>query len=146
MDAERTDLDRMLEPLRSGVIDIAGGIEPLAHDHGGDDSLSVRTAEHAGHSIRVETRYRVFIDGVLFPDPIHVNDDGTVHYHGLPQYSLPSALELCKLIAAHIPEGGLPPPIGGGTAPHPPDHGAHDHGGHDHGGHDHGGHDHGGQP
>ena len=131
MDPERAELTELLQPLLSNA-DIAGGIPPSELDHGAPgESRSVRSAEYAGRMIRVETTYRIYFDDQLFPDPIHVNDDGSVHYHGLPQYSVPSAVELCKLIVDHLSEGPPPPLIGEGDGP--PD--GHDHGDHDHGDH-----------
>ncbi len=121
---ERPRLEELLEPFRRGVCDLAGGVpaDPAGH-HGG--SVSVRTAAHEGHAIRIESSYRVFIDGEEFPDPIHVSDDGRVHYHGLPQYSLPSAVELLKVIVERL-STEAPPPIGdhraGPDAGHDPGH------------------------
>ena len=105
--------------------DATGGIPPVGHAR-----ASIRRFEHRGHPVEIETSYRITIDGVEFPDPIHVSDNGTVHYHGFPQYSDPSAVDLLKLIIDRAPEGDPPPLIGG----QPPD----NHDGHNHGGHPHG--------
>jgi hypothetical protein len=147
MAAERVDLSELLAPLVAEGHDISGGIAPQPHHHGGTpgESVSVRVVEHGGHRIRIETTYRVFIDDQLFPDEIHVSNDGTVHYHGLPQYSVPSAVELGKLIVDRMSVGEVPPLVGedgrGGQGghDHEPD-GGEDHDDHDHG---HGGHGHG---
>jgi hypothetical protein len=82
--------DELLEKLRGGY-DLTEGIPPAEHDHS-----SVRRVEHAGHRLEIYPHYRILIDGQEFPDPIHVADDGTVHYHGIPQYSAPSAVDLVK--------------------------------------------------
>ena len=136
MEPDPAGLDDLLERLRAGTLDVVGDIEP--HDHGEPgESLSVRVAHAAGHEIRIETRYRIFIDDQPFPDPIHVTDDGSVHYHGLPQYALPSAVALLKLIVERMTEAEPPPPIGepagpdGGHGGHGVDH-DHDHDGPDH--------------
>ena len=114
--------DELLEKLRGGY-DLTEGIPPAAHDHS-----SVRRVEHAGHRLEIYTHYRILIDGQEFPDPIHVADDGTVHYHGIPQYSAPSAVDLVKVIAERLDEGQPPPLIGEPQAQH--DHQNHDpHGG-----------------
>jgi hypothetical protein len=125
MAPERADLADHLRALLSDGYDISAGIPPQPHHAGTPgESLSVRTVQHGGHTIRIETRYRVFIDEHLFPDPIHVGNDGTVHYHGLPQYSVPSAVELGKLIVDRMASAEAPPPIGGDQ----PHHGhSHDH-------------------
>ena len=104
--------------------DVTGGI-PAVHD----GHVSVRRFEHGGHDVEIETTYRIVIDGVEFPDPIHVGNDGAVHYHGFPQYSAASAVDIVKLIIDRSIEGDPPPIIGG---PGPDDgHGGHG-GGHDH--------------
>lgn len=118
MEPDRPGLDELLAPLRdpryrldpSGA-DSAG----IGSAHGHHPPVSVRRTEHAGHEIQIETTYRVFIDGQEFPDPISVTDDGRVHYHGLPQYSMSSALELLKVIVDNLAEEELPPPVGGGA-------------------------------
>ena len=139
MDSEQADLDGLVAPLLSGAA-VGGDIAPVGHDHGEPGvSVSVRTAAYAGHTIRIETQYRIFIDDQLFPDPIHVGDDGNVHYHGLPQYSVASAVDLCKRIVDRLQPGDLPPPLddgddGQGGHGHDGGHGGHDHqheGGHD---------------
>jgi hypothetical protein len=109
--------DELLEKLR-GSYDISEGIPPAAHEHS-----SVRRVEHAGHRLEIYTHYRILIDGQEFPDPIHVADDGTVHYHGIPQYSAPSAVDLVKAIAERLEEGEPPPLIGEPR----PDQGHHNH-------------------
>ena len=116
--------DELLEKLRGGY-DLTEGIPPTAHDH-----ASVRRVEHAGHRLEIHTHYRILIDGEEFPDPIHVADDGTVHYHGIPQYSAPSAVDLVKVMAERLEEGEPPPLIGEPQRDH--DHDDHDHhgGGH----------------
>jgi hypothetical protein len=114
--------DELVEKLRRGY-DLTEGIPPTAHDRS-----SVRRVEHAGHRLEIHTHYRILIDGQEFPDPIHVADDGTVHYHGIPQYSAPSAVDLVKVIAERLDEGEPPPLIG---EPQP----RHDH--HDHHGQGH---------
>jgi hypothetical protein len=59
-----------------------------------------------------------------------VADDGTVHYHGIPQYSAASAVDLVKVIAERLVEGEPPPLIGEPQPDH--DHDNDDHHGEDH--------------
>jgi hypothetical protein len=118
--ADHPSEHELLRKLHGGY-DLTEGIPPAAHDH-----ASVRRVEHAGHRLEIHTRYRILIDGQEFPDPIHVADDGTVHYHGIPQYSAPSAVDLVKVIAERLDEGELPPLIG----EPPPAHDNHNHGRH----------------
>lgn len=105
--------------------------EGLATDTGAGGS--VRRFAHNGRTVEIETHYRITIDGVEFPDHIHVADNGTVHYHGLPQYSTPSAIDLVRRIVDRLSDTPPPPPIGpagegGGNEGHR--HGDHGHGGH----------------
>lgn len=105
------DINEAIAPMRAGQYDVTGGLAPMAHDH---QSVSVRTAEHNGHTIQIETTYRILIDGEEFPDPIHVQDDGTVHYHGLPQYSTASAVDLLKIVVDKMADDSEVPPLIGG--------------------------------
>lgn len=67
--------------------------------HGGDGS--VRRVEYRGHVIEIVTHYQVTIDGEPWTQMIHVQKDGTVMYHGLPQYIVPSAVELIQGVVDH---------------------------------------------
>lgn len=75
--------------------------------HGGHRWGSVRIAHHRGHEIRIETMYRVTVDGKDLEGALEVLDDGSVHCHGLPQYAVPSAIEMVKLVIDHL---GVEPP------------------------------------
>lgn len=103
-------INHAIAAMRAGEYDVTGGLAPTDHD---DHSVSVRSAEHNGHTIRIETTYRILIDDEVFPDPIHVQDDGSVHYHGLPQYSTASAVDLLKVVVDNMSDADLPPLIGG---------------------------------
>ncbi len=68
--------------------------------HDGEDGLSrsVRSFEHGGHQVRIETTYRITIDGQPLPGHLEVLPDGTVHYHRFPQYAPHSAVEVVKAV------------------------------------------------
>ena len=72
---------------------------PEQHHHA-ETFTSIRTAQHLGKEVRVETTYRMTIDGKPVTSHIGVNDDGSVHTHGLPNYSFASALELGKRLVS----------------------------------------------
>ena len=99
MDEHRQTADELAATfLESGT-----GGPPLAaaHEHpGGEDGLSrsVRTFEHGGHQVRIETTYRITIDGQPLPGHMEVLPDGTVHYHRFPQYAPHSAVEVVKAV------------------------------------------------
>ena len=96
--AER--LERLIESFASAGY-AADGIE---HDHGGDDGHgghdqpSVRAFEHRGHRVEIVTRYEITVDGERWDQHIDVLDDGNVTYHGLPQYVVPSAVDMVRAV------------------------------------------------
>lgn len=72
-----------------------------AHDHGHPHEAgpSVREFEYRGHSVRIVTTYEVTIDGEPWTGPMQVLPDGNVVSHYLPQYLVPSAVDLvCAVI------------------------------------------------
>jgi hypothetical protein len=74
------------------------GDQPHTHDHGhghGTDG-SVRRFEYRGHEVEIVTHYEVTIDGERWEGQMVVRVDGTVTYHGLPQYAVPSAVDLVR--------------------------------------------------
>ncbi len=78
---------------------LAGHHEGHDHPHGEDGlSRSVRTFEHGGHQVRIETTYRITIDGEPLPGHVEVLPDGNVHYHRFPQYAPHSAVEVVKAV------------------------------------------------
>ena len=77
-----------------------------AHEH-----ASVRTAVHNGHTIEIRTSYDVRIDGEPLEAHMGVSDDGNVHYHGLPNYSEASAIDLMRRVIDAFPDDY--PPRGG---------------------------------
>ena len=72
-----------------------------AHAHG---HPSVRTAEHNGHTIEIRTTYDVRIDGEPMEAHLGVGNDGNVHYHGLPNYSEASAIDLMRRVIDAFPD------------------------------------------
>jgi hypothetical protein len=65
---------------------------------------SVRTAEHNGHLIEIRTTYDVRIDGEPMEAHLGVGNDGNVHYHGLPNYSEASAIDLMRRVVDAFPD------------------------------------------
>ena len=75
------------------------GYIPGSVHHGREETFaSTRTALHRGHRIEIVTTYRIEIDDEPLTLHTMVMDDGTVHCHGLPNYSFPSAIDLAKSI------------------------------------------------
>lgn len=76
-----------------------GGDPPTdgsGHGAHGEHQAGVRAFEYRGHTVRIRTRYEIHIDDEIWNQDVLVDDDGTVHYHGLPQYSVASAVDLLK--------------------------------------------------
>ncbi len=69
--------------------------------HGG--ATSKRTTEHRGHTIVIETTYKVTIDGKELGMPFDVDDDGIVSCHIVPTYGSPSALDVGRRIVDAYP-------------------------------------------
>jgi hypothetical protein len=68
------------------------------HDHGHDGGDDVRRFEYRGHAVEIATHYEVTIDGEPWKGHLAARPDGTVTYHGLPQYAVPSAVELIQAV------------------------------------------------
>lgn len=119
-----------------GNLYLPSGFSPDGGHHGHKESFtSIRTAVHRGKKIKIRTTYRIEIDGEPLTLHTMVLDDGTVHCHGLPNYSFPSAIDLARSI---IDAARLAPMVLDELGSGHDNNGGHD----DHGGHDtHGGHD-----
>jgi hypothetical protein len=78
--------------------------EPAAtHGHG----EGIRRFTHLGHEVEIVTRYEVTIDGQPWDQHLEVLPDGSVTYHGLPQYAVPSAVDLIRTVIEYgyeVPE------------------------------------------
>jgi hypothetical protein len=95
-----------------------------AHRHADPDgtSTSVRQLEYRGHDVRIETTYRITIDGQPLLGHVEVLPNGAVHYHPFPQYAPSSAVEVVKAaidtfwdkppVPDELEEGHEPPPHG----------------------------------
>ncbi|WP_300071379.1 hypothetical protein [uncultured Ruegeria sp.] len=82
-----------------GTLHLPTGYAQDTGHHGHQKSFtSTRTALHRGQKIKIRTTYRIEIDGEPLTLHTMVLDDGTVHCHGLPNYSFPSAIDLARSI------------------------------------------------
>lgn len=71
-----------------------GGAVHGRDGHDGD----IRSFVYRGHEVQIATHYEVMIDGERWDGNLAVRQDGTVTYHGLPQYALPSAVKLIEAV------------------------------------------------
>src|SRR5581483_7423088 len=94
------------------------------HDHASHDQMmeSVREATYGAHHIMVRTTYQIEVDGKPVQGHILLSNDGSVQYHGLPNYSFASAVDLVKQLIDAYPDD-FPAPARGrrrrGAAPEP---------------------------
>ena len=65
---------------------------------------SVRTERHRGHEVKITATYDIRIDGRRLGGHLEVGNDGHVHYHGLPNYSWGSMVDMCKQLINSFPE------------------------------------------
>ena len=89
-------LQKTLEPLKGGRIKLPDGCVFPDHDQHPGSTTTTRTAMYRGKKIEVETTYRILIDGEPLRAHVSVLEDGRVHYHGLPNYSFGSAIDLAR--------------------------------------------------
>jgi hypothetical protein len=111
-------------------------VQPHLHDHGPADgtSTSVREFEHRDHHARIETTYRISIDGEPLTGHVEVLPSGRVHYHPFPQYAPESAVDVVKAVIDTIWEKPpVPDDLASPAGPEPPPGESHGHHG-DHGG------------
>ncbi len=117
----REELARAATPdaIAASMARRAATPEPAADPHAEHDPQeSVREATYRGHRIVVRTSYRIEVDGVPLTGHLAVTNDGRVHYHGLPNYSFASAIDLVKQAIDAFPDDFPPPGEGGHAHPH----------------------------
>ena len=64
----------------------------------------LRTETHKGHDIRIETTYKITVDGKVVSGHLDVTNSGHVHYHPLPNHSASSAIEMVRTIIDSFPD------------------------------------------
>ncbi len=93
-------------------------------DHHADDTTSVREVTYKGRRIRIETTYRITVDGEPVTGHVMVSNDGSVHYHAIPNQQFESAVDMVKRVI------DLTPPDDSSSEPRPDQH--HGHQNHNH--------------
>ena len=120
--ADTYDLGSAVDPHRLAAR--AKGNFPTTPEAGHDHAVSVRRVEYQGHAIRIETTYRITIDGEPVGGHILVGNDGRVHYHSIPNQEFASAVDMVKRVIDLTPPGSVDPGLD--LAGHGHDH-DHDH-------------------
>ena len=70
------------------------------HEH----EASIREDHYKGHRITIRTTYEIEIDGRPFHGTLDVSNAGNVQYHGLPNVSANSAIELMRSVIDTFPD------------------------------------------
>ena len=102
------DIEKAATPL-----EIAAALEQnktilrlLRHQH--PQEPSVREEVYRGYQIRVVTTYEIFIDDQPVTGHLNLGNDGTVHYHAIPNEKFPSMIGMVRrIIDASIDLGTL---------------------------------------
>jgi len=106
-------LDDLTKAFRDGTIQVPEGYRPEGRHEHADSATSIRRTVHCGKEIEVHTTYKILVDGEPIREHVVALEDGTVHYHGLPNYSFLSAVELARRIVDRslipMPEDELNP-------------------------------------
>jgi hypothetical protein len=75
----------------------------MAMHHEGGQEI-VRQDDYKGHHIVVRTVYHITIDGQEVTGHIMLTNDGQVQYHGLPNRSFDSTVQLARTLIDNFPE------------------------------------------
>ena len=91
--AAATTPDQLAAALRQNQAELA----VLRRTHEGP-RRSVREATYRGHRIRVVTTYEISIDDRPVSGHLVLDNDGSVHYHAIPNQQFPSMIEMVERI------------------------------------------------
>jgi hypothetical protein len=74
----------------------------MMHHEGGQEI--VREDDYKGHHVLVKTMYHITVDGQEVTGHIMLTNEGQVQYHGLPNHSFDSTIELVRALIDNFPE------------------------------------------
>lgn len=74
----------------------------MMHHEGGQEV--VRKDDYKGHHIEVRTTYHITVDGNEVTGHLMLTNSGQVQYHGMPNYSFDSAIQLVRALIDNFPE------------------------------------------
>ncbi len=80
----------------------SSSMKTMMHGKGGQEII--RQDDYKGHHVMVRTRYDITIDGQVVTGHIMLTNLGQVQYHGLPNHSFDSAVELARALIDNFPE------------------------------------------
>jgi predicted component of type VI protein secretion system len=124
MDLDRLDDAVSPDEQAAGVERYHARLKQLndAHQHG---EQSVREVTYGRHTIRIATTYEIEVDGQPVTGHLLVTNEGTVHYHAIPNQEFPSAVDMVKRMIDLAPDQFPDPPPAGGHIDHGHHHGDH---------------------
>jgi hypothetical protein len=91
--AAATTPDQLAAALQQNQAELA----VLHHTHEGP-RRAVREAMYKGHRIRVVTTYEISIDDQPVSGHLLLDNDGSVHYHAIPNQQFPSMIDMVERI------------------------------------------------
>jgi hypothetical protein len=91
--AAATTPDQLAAALQQNQAELA----VLRHTHDGP-RRSVREATYEGRRIRVVTTYEITIDDRPVTGHLLLDNDGSVHYHAIPNQHFPSMIDMVERI------------------------------------------------
>jgi hypothetical protein len=97
--AQGSTPESLVEHVRQNV----PALRQTQHPHG-EPSESIREVSYRGHHIVIRTSYSVEVDGLPLEGHLGVTNDGRVHYHGVPNLSFASAVDLVEQLIEAFPE------------------------------------------
>ena len=65
---------------------------------------SIRELDYAGHHIVIRTTYDIRVDGIRVNGHLNLGNDGTIHYHAIPNLQFASAIDLVKCLIEADPD------------------------------------------
>jgi hypothetical protein len=92
------------DEIRRALAANAEQIASAGHAHGSGDLSSMRYASYKGHQITARTTYEIAVDGRPFAIHVTVDNNGRVHYHGLPTRDFPSIIGLIQKAIDMFPD------------------------------------------
>ena len=115
MDREQLERSATPESLARAVEQQRDSLALLHHAHDAG-TTSVREFTYLGHDVRIVTTYDITVDGVPVTGHLLVSNEGTIHYHAIPNQEFASAVDMVRRIIDLSP-GSFPPPTGGTGTP-----------------------------
>jgi hypothetical protein len=103
MDLDR--LDAVVSPgeQAAAVERYRASLSRLHEPHHHTDA-TVRELAYRGHIIRVATTYDIEVDSAPVTGHVLVTNEGTVHYHAIPNQEFASAIDMVKRMIDLAPE------------------------------------------